>query len=152
ADPMPPEDLKLFTADTYTASDQITVSVSARDQIAAPEELTFAWRIDGGPWSDFSPAIKITLYSLFTGPHTVEAKAADPAGNVTPSPAAVQFIVDRAPPETRIDGVTHNATTEVTTVQFSGTDNEPAPNRLQFSWRLDGGDWSPFGPAPQAVF
>jgi hypothetical protein len=36
-------------------------------------------------------------------------------------------------------------------VRFSGTDNEPAPNHLAFSWRLDGGDWSPFGPASQAV-
>jgi hypothetical protein len=146
-----PEDLKLWTADAYTASDAITVSVSARDQIAAPEELTFAWRIDGGPWSDFSPAIKITLYSLFSGPHTVEAKAADPAGNVTPAPAALRFIVDRTPPDTRVDRVTRNAATGAMTVLYSGTDNEPAPNRLQFSWRLDGGNWSPFDPAAQAV-
>jgi len=150
-DRTPPVELKLGALSAYSASDQITVSVSAQDGVAAPEELTFAWRIDGGPWSDFSPAIKITLYSLFAGAHTVEAKAADPAGNITPVPATVRFIVDRTPPDTRIDSVTRNAATGVTVVRFSGTDNEPAPNHLAFSWCVDGGEWSPFGPASQAV-
>jgi hypothetical protein len=149
-DRTPPGNLALGAVNAYTASDQITVSVSAQDQIASPGELTFAWQIDGGPWSDFSSAIKITLYSLFEGTHTVEAIAKDPAGNVTPTPAAVTFTVDRTPPDTRVDSVTRHPDTGETIVRFSGTDNQPPPNHLQFSWRLDGGEWSPFTDGAQA--
>jgi hypothetical protein len=151
-DRTPPGNLAVGAVDSYTASDQITVSVSAQDQIASPGELTFAWQIDGGPWSDFSSAIKITLYSLFEGTHTVAALAKDPAGNVTPSPAAVTFTVDRTPPDTRVDSVTQNPASGETVVRFSGRDNQPLPNRLQYSWRLDSGDWTPFSDAAQASF
>jgi hypothetical protein len=37
------------------------------------------------------------------------------------------------------------------TVSFSGSDNLPPPNSLTYSWRLDGGAWSPYTAATQAA-
>src|SRR5205823_4469762 len=67
------------------------------------------------------------------------------------TPAAIRFVVDRTPPHTRIDRVSLNPDTGTTTLEFSGSDNQPPPNRLMFSWRLDGGEWSPFSLSTEAL-
>jgi hypothetical protein len=150
-DRTPPQNLAIRGVSPYTAAQSITLSAAATDQIAPEGQLTYAWRVDGGPWSNFSAARALTLYGLFEGPHTVEVEAADPAGNTTESPAAIRFVVDRTPPHTGIDRASRNPDTGATTVEFSGTDNKPPPNRLMFSWRLDGGAWSPFSLSTQAM-
>jgi hypothetical protein len=147
----PPDDLSVRGLRTYTAAEGVIVYATARDNLAESRQLTFAWRVDGERWSDFSPASKLTLYSLFEGPHLVEVKAADPAGNVSVEPARASFFVDRTPPETRITSVKRNPATGSTVVSFGGDDNLPAPNRLTFSWRLDDGEWSPFSSTLQVT-
>jgi hypothetical protein len=122
------------------------------DNLAQAGELLFSWRVDGGPWSDFSAAIKLTLYGLFEGAHVIDMRAEDPAGNISTAIASAPFVVDRTPPDTRIDSVTSDPATGSVKVSFSGTDNLPPPNRLSFSWRLDGGAWSAFSTSTQAVF
>lgn len=150
-DRTPPANLMLRGVSAYTAAVGITLYAAAQDQIATEDQLTYAWRVDGGPWSVFSLASALTLYDLFEGAHVVEVQAADPAGNVTASPVGIHFVVDRTPPHTQIDRVSRDPAAGTTTVAFSGSDNEPPPNRLAFSWRLDGGNWAPFATTTEAV-
>jgi hypothetical protein len=147
-DRTPPTGLVLRGVGAATTGSGVAVSADAEDNLAALEELTFAWRVDGGPWSDFSYAWRITLSGLFEGPHVLEARAADPAGNASPA-AAVRFTVDRTPPVTQVDGVSRDPATGAVTVNFSASD-ALLPEGLTFSWRVDGGAWSAFAAARQA--
>jgi hypothetical protein len=149
-DRTPPFGVVLHGVGAYTVATGVSVTVDAEDNLSSLDDLTYAWRIDGGPWSDFSYAWKITLTGLFEGAHTLEAKVADPAGNVA-APVGVSFIVDRTPPTTSITGVSRDPATGAITVRFSGTDNLPPPNTLSYSWRVDGGAWSAFSTATQAT-
>ena len=90
------------------------------------------------------PKVDILNYGIF-------AWFTDPAGNVTAQPAAIRFVVDRTPPHTQIDQVTGSPAGGTAIVEFSGTDNEPPPNWLMYSWRLDDGSWSPFSTATKAL-
>ena len=63
------------------------------DALTAPSDLTFAWRVDGGPWSAFTSATTVTLANLLSGDHVFEVKARDRAGNEDPSPAGRAFRV-----------------------------------------------------------
>jgi len=82
---------------------------------------------------------------LVEGPHALTTTAVDRAGN---SQAAAQLlVVDRTPPDTLIVSGPGAETVE-RSVRFvvAGTDIwSPA---LEFSWRLDQGPWSAYGPAP----
>lgn len=55
--------------------------------------LTFAWRLDGGPFTPFAAATSATLAGLGAGSHAFEVKARDQAGNEDPSPARRSFTV-----------------------------------------------------------
>ena len=61
------------------------------DNLTPVGELEFAWRLDGGAWSAFSPSTTATLAGLAPGSHRIEAKARDRAGNEDATPAALAF-------------------------------------------------------------
>jgi hypothetical protein len=145
----PPDSLTVHGFREYTAAEGVTVFASARDNLAASGQLTFAWRVDGGPWSEFSPATKLTLYNLFEGAHLVEVRVSDPAGNATPQPARASFFVDRTPPDTRLVSLRREPTTGHVIAIFAGDDDLTPPNRLMYSWRHGGGEWSPFSPVSE---
>ena len=63
------------------------------DNLTAPADLQFAWRLDEGPWSPFSGASEVVVGDLARGPHRLEVTARDRAGNEDPSPAALGFTV-----------------------------------------------------------
>jgi hypothetical protein len=56
---------------------------------------TFQCRIDGGAWASCS--MPFTAPSLADGPHTLEVRAIDPAGNVDATPASRSFTVAATP-------------------------------------------------------
>jgi hypothetical protein len=64
---------------------------------------TFQCRIDTDP---FGPCTATTYHAVSNplpeGPHTFRVRAIDPAGNVDPTPASRDFIVDLASPDTTI--------------------------------------------------
>lgn len=64
-----------------------TFAFTGADNLTPTASLVFAWRLDGGPWSPFSPATSTTLTGLTPGPHVFETKARDLAGNEDPTPA-----------------------------------------------------------------
>ncbi len=57
------------------------------------EELQFSWRLDGGEWSTFSPAVSRIFELLPAGNHTFEVKTRDGDFNEDPTPARVAFTV-----------------------------------------------------------
>ncbi len=58
-----------------------------------PEELRFAWRLDGGDWSPYTTATTHTFLELSDGDHTLEVRARDRDLNVDPTPAVARFTV-----------------------------------------------------------
>jgi hypothetical protein len=65
--------------------------VAAADDALSPA-FAFAWRLDGGEWSPYGAAT-ITVSDLTAGPHRVEVKARDEAGNEDSTPAVQDFTV-----------------------------------------------------------
>lgn len=54
-----------------------------------PEEILYRWRVDGGRWSDPSPATELPG-PLTEGPHRVEVQAIDLFGNAESPPALLE--------------------------------------------------------------
>jgi len=69
----------------------ISLAFSGTDNVTPAAALVFAWRLDGGPWSAFSPATSVALPAPGQGVHVFEVKARDLAGNEDPTPAARSF-------------------------------------------------------------
>jgi hypothetical protein len=70
-----------------------TFTFTGTDNLTPVANLQFAWLLDGGAFSAFSPAMSATLTNLTACPHTFEVKARDLAGNEDPTPAQRQFTV-----------------------------------------------------------
>ena len=61
---------------------------------ATPEgELQFAYRMDGGEWSAFSPATSRIFEAVPGGQHVFEVRARDRDFNEDPTPASAAFVV-----------------------------------------------------------
>jgi parallel beta-helix repeat protein len=79
-------------AGTITISSAM-FTFTGTDNLTAPANLVFAWRIDGGTYTDFAAVTTASLSSLTNGSHTFEVKARDRAGNEDPTPATQMFTV-----------------------------------------------------------
>ena len=66
------------------------------DNLTPPASLTFSWRVDGENFGGFQTATAVTVGPLVPGPHRVDVKARDLAGNES-APAARSFTVSPAP-------------------------------------------------------
>jgi len=62
-------------------------------KFTSPDRLTFSWRLDNSPWSDFDPSQFASFTALHSGGHHFEVRAMDRNGNVDPHPASFQFTV-----------------------------------------------------------
>ncbi len=74
---------------------EVRLAFSGTDKwkYTSPERLTFSWRMDGSPWSDFGPSQFVSFRSLHSGAHRFEARAMDRNGNIETSPARYLFSV-----------------------------------------------------------
>ncbi|MHB8835176.1 MAG: two-component regulator propeller domain-containing protein [Candidatus Methylomirabilia bacterium] len=59
-----------------------------------PRRLRYSWRIDGGPWTAWSPEPQARVTDLVNGSHLFEARCLDAELNADPTPAAVTFEVN----------------------------------------------------------
>jgi signal transduction histidine kinase len=64
-----------------------------RWQISPADRLLYSWRTDGGGWSAFAPVPTASFTGLASGPHVLEVRAMDRAGNLDPTPATFTFTV-----------------------------------------------------------
>ena len=83
---------------TQICQNSATLSFTGNDNITQVSDLQYAWRLDQETWSDFSVATSQTLTDLSHGSHTFEVIARDLAGNIDPTPAIRNFMVDLNPP------------------------------------------------------
>ena len=94
---------------------------TGRDNLTPVAELEFAWRLDGGAWSAFSPSTMATLAELGAGSHRIEAKARDRAGNEDATPAALAFSIASGGLRVTIVEPAPGATVAAGAVLVSGT-------------------------------
>lgn len=76
--------------------------VAGADNLTPPANLTFAWRVDGEDFGAFQTATSVTVGPLAPGPHRVEVKTRDLAGNESAAPAVRSFTVSPAPTITAV--------------------------------------------------
>jgi RHS repeat-associated protein len=122
-----PPDTLITAGPGDEAPAEVTFGLAGSDNLAA--QPTFAWRLDGGPYSGFSAASIVFLSGLADGPHLFEVKARDMAGNEDPSPARWAFTVATAP---SIAGVTPASGPPGTAVTVTGSRFEPGATQVAF--------------------
>ena len=115
-------------------------TTSATFQFSSNEGgASFQCQLDGGAFSACSsPA---TYNSLGQGPHTLNVRAVDPAGNVDTTPASRSWTVDTIAPDTTINsGPANNSFASSTSATFTFSSNETP---VTFLCSIDGGIYSP---------
>jgi len=82
---------------TVMTGDEVVVPYSGQDVLkhTRTEDLLYAYRVDRGKWSRFSPATRAWLGHMPPGPHEIEVRAMDQDLNVDPTPARHAFRVVR---------------------------------------------------------
>jgi hypothetical protein len=134
---------------------QATFGWAGSDDRTALNQLTYAYRLDGGGWSAYGTATATTLTSLADGSHTFEVRARDLAGNADPTPAARAFWCDtHGPVVAVVAGLAAGACLDSSEVSFAwtGSDVVTRVDLIEYRYRLDGGAWSAFGRDTVASF
>jgi formylglycine-generating enzyme required for sulfatase activity len=71
----------------------VAFAFSGTDDITAPVNLLFQWRLDGGTWQGPAAATSANLTGLADGRHKFEVAAVDEQGNIDPTPDAREFAI-----------------------------------------------------------
>jgi hypothetical protein len=93
-DNTPPDTVVTSAPSGSGADGRVVLEFSGSDNLTAPDALVFAWRVDGEPYTEFSPARTADLAGLAPGVHAFEVKARDRAGNDDPTPAIRSFTIE----------------------------------------------------------
>jgi len=75
-----PPDTRITGGPSATMPDAATFDFTGGDNLTPVASLAFAWRVDGGHWSAFGSATRVTVSGLVPGSHLFEVKARDLAG------------------------------------------------------------------------
>jgi len=111
-------------------------------------QLKYSWRIDTNSWSKPTEGTVVQYkQKLPKGLHWFEVKAIDEKGNEDPTPAKKPFAtvdIKGQFPETQIIAPSENDVLEKAkvTFQFIGSSSEISMEKLKYSWRIDGEEWS----------
>ena len=124
-----------------------TIHFSGKDARDATSNLLYSWRFDNNErWSEFSLEKKVppkNMKNLSGGKHLFRVRAKDTEGNIDPTPAEIVFEVASQFPNTQIvNPPTKTIRTTDITLQFTGSDRQTPTEKLKYSWRVDGGEWS----------
>ncbi len=104
----------------FVCSLPVVFDWSGSDPVTPTANLTYAYSVDGGAFSAFSLATTVSLSALTQGEHSFAVEAKDQAGNVSPTPATVQFTVN-----------TNSGPA------ISGITNSASPGQCIISWNTD---------------
>lgn len=97
---------------SFVSTNSFWISFSSNESVNVYQRS-----LDGGPWTAVSSGSE--YLSIGEGAHTYLARVTDRAGNVDPTPAVYNFVVDTAAPQTSIVSAPPATTTETTaTVSF----------------------------------
>lgn len=77
---------------------------AAKDKNSRQADLTFRWKVDDTPWSDWTEENSLSIPDLIEktehGQHILYVQSQDAAGNVDPTPAQLAVDVDKQAPAT----------------------------------------------------
>jgi hypothetical protein len=148
----PPQTFITGGLGTYVRDTTPTITYSGADNSTDDANLTYAYQVDGGAWSAFSPATSVTLPALSQGAHTFAVKAKDRAefpGDPEledPTPATRSFTVDSVAPSASapIYGMVGNtslgaSTVRVNVVWSAAADSGSGVNRYVLQKSTNGG-------------
>lgn len=130
------------TADTATVSFEHVTRPTAPGEPAPPPAaaVTFSCALDGAGAPCASPFV---VDGLADGAHRLVVTAVA-NGVADPTPAAWEWVVDRAAPDTTIEsGPTPTATPGESTFVLAGSDDQTPGAALRFECTLAGGPWAP---------
>lgn len=123
----------------------VSYSFSGLDSVCPVGELQYSTRLDNAAWSAWSNNTSISIHITNLGAHTLQVKARDLAGWEDSTPAIRHFILtDTLAPETELIRVPGAMNGNPAIITWQGSDNVTPANKLKFSWRLNGGEWSPW--------
>jgi hypothetical protein len=117
------------------------------EEVAKEAATTFECRLDSVEPAAWAPCTSpATFTGLADGPHTIEVRSTDAAGNVDPTPSVVAFVVDTTLPETTVDTApSAKIDVDEATITFSSSGG------TVFECRLDPQPDSPWEPCDGSV-
>ncbi len=110
---------------------------------AAPGDVEYSYRVDGGTWSLWSPQDAVALdapHFVFKGRHLVEVRSrlAGIPRSADPTPAEIPLLIDTRAP--RVTLIPTDAGWEVDAFDIVSPDED-----LEVAWKIEGGEWSAWG-------
>ena len=137
-------------------TEDITIEFRGSDLQTKPDKLRYKWRLDKNKeWDQLSPQREMLakLDKLSEGWHLFEVIAIDTDDNEDSTPAAAWLFMGEINPElpnTEIVEIPQNLSKgSELIIKFTGEDLQTPTEQLQYSWRLDDGEWSDFSPQTQ---
>ncbi len=120
-----------------------TLRVSFAGTCDDPNEgpLAYAWRLDGGPWSQPAEQGYADLEFTQSGPHEFEVLAIGSMGNLDTTPAVLKLAVTLPIPEVRIVSAPRGLVTDLDLAVAYKVVKQATASKVTFQWRLDGGPW-----------
>jgi len=112
-------------------------------QLQGSDVSRYQWRLDGDKaWHEVKDT-SVTLNELSDGTHVLEARAINKDGGIDPTSAIASFQISAQLPDTKIKiEFDSPIKTSDVTISFTGNDLQTPTDKLRYSWRIDGGDWS----------
>ncbi len=105
-------------------------------------DVEFSYRLDGSPWSEWSPTGSWSNPGMSNGVHSLEARSRDAEGNVETTPAIAVFEIDASPPAPLLTSPSFGTAIRGTTV-IRGQAADARFSSYRVETRPSGGDsWS----------
>lgn len=84
-----------FLPSNELSSNNILLSWTGSDRWKDTQtnKLVYSWQTDHSDWSVFSNDVKLALFDLKSGEHTIQVRARDIDGNIDPTPAKFEFHI-----------------------------------------------------------
>ncbi|MBZ0258412.1 hypothetical protein K8I31_20260, partial [bacterium] len=115
--------------------------------ISASRNLKYSYAYGEEPWTRPQPQNQATLQSPPDAEYVFKVRAEDVAGNIQEPPAEFAFNTFKAAPVTELTNAPANGT-EIESRQFKlefiGSDNNDSMDQLEYSAKMDSGDWTPY--------
>jgi hypothetical protein len=130
-------------AGAHIAVAEVDFAWSGTDVISPPESLTYSYRIDGEPSSDWTAGTTATVSNLTQGTHTFSVSGRDVLGNI--GTGSRSFTVDLAPPTVQVtSGPANGACWPQTTATFgwAAQDNFSTSSDVRYAYAIDADPYS----------